>query len=86
MKACPVQLSYKPAESDKQKMADSLQLRTKGFAAERKTEQSLGASTGENWVNGSPPLKHLENDTDGWTTFNEPILYVFAGKGPYVSR
>jgi len=82
MKACPVQLSYKPAESDKQKMADDLHLRTKGFAPEMNT----GQSPSENWANGSPPLKYPENDTDGWTTFNEPILYVFAGKGPYVSQ
>lgn len=33
-----------------------------------------------------PPLKFLPDDDDGWTTFDEPTLYVYAGKGPYVGR
>lgn len=32
-----------------------------------------------------PELKHL-SDSEGWTTFEEPLLYVYAGKGPYVGR
>jgi hypothetical protein len=32
-----------------------------------------------------PPLQYA-NDTEGWTTFEGPILYLYAGKGPYVSR
>lgn len=35
---------------------------------------------------GLPPLKYQPDDKDGWTTFDEPLLYVFAGKGPYVGR
>jgi len=33
-----------------------------------------------------PTLKYLQGEEDGWTIFNEPILYVYAGKGPYVGR
>lgn len=25
-------------------------------------------------------------DADGWVTFNRPLSYVYAGKGPYVSK
>lgn len=32
-----------------------------------------------------PPLRHSKDD-DGWTTLDKPLLYVFAGKGPYVGR
>ena len=41
----------------------------------------------ENAENGSlPPLKYSMEDTDGWITVDEPILYLYAGKGPYVGR
>jgi len=32
------------------------------------------------------PLEHFHADEEGWTIFDEPILYVYAGKGPYVGR
>ena len=32
-----------------------------------------------------PPLQYAD-DIEGWTTFEGPILYLYAGKGPYVSR
>jgi hypothetical protein len=39
----------------------------------------------ENTTTALPPLRYA-NDTEGWTTFEGPILYLYAGKGPYVSR
>lgn len=33
-----------------------------------------------------PSLKHSQVNSEGWTTFEEPILYVYGGKGPYVGR
>jgi sphingosine kinase len=33
-----------------------------------------------------PPLKYSIEDMDGWITVDEPILYLYAGKGPYVGR
>jgi len=33
-----------------------------------------------------PPLRFSIDDTDGWITIDEPILYLYAGKGPYVGR
>jgi len=32
-----------------------------------------------------PPLQYVD-DYDGWTTFEGPILFFYAGKGPYVGR
>jgi sphingosine kinase len=32
-----------------------------------------------------PPLQYVD-DYEGWSTFEGPILYFYAGKGPYVSR
>lgn len=32
-----------------------------------------------------PPLRYVD-DHEGWSTFEGPILYFYAGKGPYVSR
>jgi len=39
----------------------------------------------ENLSTGLPPLQYVD-DHEGWTTFEGPILYFYAGKGPYVSR
>jgi sphingosine kinase len=32
-----------------------------------------------------PPLQHTDTQ-DGWITFEGPILFMYAGKGPLVSR
>jgi sphingosine kinase len=32
-----------------------------------------------------PLPKHSTND-EGWITFDKPLLYVYAGQGPYVAR
>lgn len=36
-------------------------------------------------VTALPPLQYVDNQ-DGWTTFEGSIMYMFAGKGPLVSR
>jgi sphingosine kinase len=33
-----------------------------------------------------PPLKYMPDDEEGWITFDKPILFIYGGKGPYVSR
>jgi sphingosine kinase len=33
-----------------------------------------------------PPLKYSATDDEGWTVVTEPLLFVYAGKGPYVGR
>ncbi|KAH9484246.1 Sphingoid long chain base kinase 4 [Psilocybe cubensis] len=84
-KPCPVQLSYRLVESDKNKMAE--------FAHSKRAETTTISSSEsqvselESKVEGAmPTLKYLPDDEDGWTTFDKPVLYVYAGKGPYVGR
>lgn len=34
-----------------------------------------------------PPLLHKDEPTgEGWITFEKPVMFLFAGKGPYVGR
>lgn len=33
-----------------------------------------------------PPLEHDADDRSGWITFDKPLLYLYAGQGPYVGR
>ena len=42
-------------------------------------------SDGEGNGTTLPPLQYIDNQ-DGWITFEGPLLYMFAGKGPFVSR
>lgn len=84
-KACPVQLSYKAAESDKYKMAENVSLHRKNKKSER-TSAVSSSITESDVVEALPPLKFQSNDNEGWTTFDEPLLYVYAGKGPFVGR
>lgn len=79
-KACPVQLSYKVAESDKKKMAENLSK----LQAHRNSQAET--STPHVTSGGLPPLVNLPDDMEGWTTYDKPILYVYAGKGPFVGR
>ncbi|KAF5381091.1 hypothetical protein D9615_003996 [Tricholomella constricta] len=73
-KSCPVQLSYKLAEGDKVKMANDLQARRN--SQEQTSEDPQDAS------GVLPPLTNLPDEMDGWTTYDEPTLYIYAGKGP----
>jgi sphingosine kinase len=76
-KACPVQLSYKLAENDKQKMAEAVhakQLATEASATDEPLEEI------------SANLLQSQNASEGWTSFDERIHYIYAGKGPYVAR
>jgi len=82
-KACPVQFSFKEAESDKYKMAEHAYARQKAASNNPPVSPSVSSSGS---LTGLPPLKYLPDDNDGWTTWNEPLLYVYAGKGPYVGR
>jgi sphingosine kinase len=81
-KSCPIQLSYKVAEKDKHKMAVEVASRKiSGFPS-----PPPSATSQRSFSDAVPPSKYLKEDEDGWTTFLDPILYVYAGKGPYVSR
>ena len=75
---CPVQLSLKVAENDKHKMAQAAHERNQGAAPSIDIPKDAV---------DLPTLKFLpDDDTEGWMTVDEPMLFVYAGQGPYVSR
>lgn len=78
-KPCSVQLSFKLEEDDKEKMAVAWQSSKEG----RNLTIPPYSKSAKDVL---PTLKYLQGEEDGWTVFNESILYVYAGKGPYVGR
>ena len=75
----------KVAENDKKKMEQAVQT--------VRTENEKGiptlpspSSVAEDGESTLPPLKYSTEDTVGWITIDEPIIYVLAGKGPYIGR
>ena len=50
--------------------------------------KTIGAqSTSENSLEESiPPLTQAVDEKDGWITYDQPMLYIYAGQGPYISR
>lgn len=81
---CPIELSMKIAEKDKEAMAESFLARSTGTTSQPTNEPGQ-------LVNGAghsalPALRYLPDDKDGWVTFEDPILFVYAGQGPYVGR
>ena len=78
-KPCPVQLSFKLEEDDKQKMAAAWRSGKEG------RNLTLPPSS-KSAIDVLPSSKYLQGEEDGWTVFNGSILYVYAGKGPYVGR
>ncbi|CCM03322.1 uncharacterized protein FIBRA_05450 [Fibroporia radiculosa] len=100
-KPCPVKLSMKLVDSDRKRMLRNLHERQSRARAQFALEHdplNMGPTTGssdetlsnESTVQlskspGSPPAM-LSAEEDGWVTFNEPLLYMYAGNGPWVSR
>ncbi|KAH9856959.1 ATP-NAD kinase-like domain-containing protein [Lenzites betulinus] len=86
-RSCPVKVSIKVAHADKHKMVrDTHAARA---AAEDAHAYAPSALTLPDAPAGSglPPLQHADDreDGEGWITFDRPLVYLFAGKGPYVS-
>jgi sphingosine kinase len=57
--------------------------RMKAMNRDETAPESLPPTTDETAL---PALKYSTTDEDGWTILDEPLLYVYAGKGPYVGR
>ncbi|OCH94969.1 hypothetical protein OBBRIDRAFT_788712 [Obba rivulosa] len=94
-KKCPIKLHMKVVESDKVRMVEQLHAaRSENLptsianAGERETSDlAAEQSNGESPLSSAlPELKYSNADTKDWVTFDKPILYVYAGKGPFVSR
>jgi sphingosine kinase len=82
-KPCPIQLSIKIAEQNKHIMAEALWARRENEAK----EIQLSPSDPEEPVDDTPSLqKPSEGKEVDWIVFDKPILYLYAGQGPYVAR
>ncbi|KAK0210950.1 ATP-NAD kinase-like domain-containing protein [Desarmillaria ectypa] len=81
-KPCAVQFSYKAAEEDKDKMAQECYARR---VNDKSASQRSVPLVNESSESVFPPLTTYESD-EGWTTFDQPLLYLYAGKGPFVGR
>ncbi|KAH7921740.1 hypothetical protein BV22DRAFT_1176259 [Leucogyrophana mollusca] len=73
-RTCPVQLSMKVVEDDKSRMVSTLQSR-------RANSTTIDSFGGDDKHPDGP-----DGSTDEWVTFDKPILWFYAGQGPYVSR
>ncbi|KAF9218433.1 hypothetical protein BS17DRAFT_791452 [Gyrodon lividus] len=81
-KTCEMEFTMKVAEQDKSRMVDALHARR------------LNAANGGPLVlPSSDPMpsddKHLDgpgSSDEDWVKFDKPVLWMCAGKGPYVSR
>lgn len=74
---CKMELSIKLAEQDKMKMANAVRARRAGLSSDIPV------------VPLSPPLDDTHDPGspgDTWIKYDKPCLWVYAGKGPYVSR
>ncbi|KDQ60793.1 hypothetical protein JAAARDRAFT_31774 [Jaapia argillacea MUCL 33604] len=79
-KPCPVTLSIKVAERDKVKMAEYIRsVQPKDDEIHRQEDQL------DQPHDTLPPLKHSDLDED-WISLDTPLLYIYAGQGPYVGR
>ncbi|KAH7103880.1 ATP-NAD kinase-like domain-containing protein [Auriculariales sp. MPI-PUGE-AT-0066] len=80
-KSCPIELSICVSSDDKKKMVESHRaLRSKHIASSSRSNLLEGDEEAE-----LPPLRYAEGPDENWITFEKPVLYVYAGKVPYVS-
>lgn len=93
-KKCPVSVSIKAIESDKDKILSTFRASSSSTTSSTNTSppQPNGhaptADEATTPTGGLPPMKYnFENaEGDGWVGFDKDICFVYAGKGPYVAR
>lgn len=80
-KTCKMELSMKVVEQDKSQMVNALYARRKSAA--KGVPPALPAAD----IAPSDDKRADETDSaENWVKFEKPILWMVAGKGPYVSR
>ncbi|THH33940.1 hypothetical protein EUX98_g262 [Antrodiella citrinella] len=95
-RACPIKIQIKVAHLDKNEIYKTFkEARSRALEASSSdtiqpvpaTEHSLIANGGST-VSSLPPLKYagVDHEEDGWISVDKPTLFVYAGKGPYVSK
>ncbi|KAJ2920657.1 hypothetical protein H1R20_g16435, partial [Candolleomyces eurysporus] len=78
---CPIQLSMKVAGLDKDAMAKAFHDKRLASQDPKDSIEKTNSSSG-----ALPSLQYLPDDKEGWIDFEDPILFVYAGQGPYVGR
>lgn len=79
-KSCPIELSMKVVDQDKSRMMDALHARRVG---ESPIPSSLPSSL---LSDDKKPDSASSSHEEEWTQFKRPILWMYAGQGPFVSR
>ncbi|KAL4067981.1 ATP-NAD kinase-like domain-containing protein [Scleroderma yunnanense] len=75
--ACKMELSIKVAEQDKSKMVDALHARRNTASFDSPSPTSTRSEHPDDTPGSSG---------ETWIKFDKPCLWMYAGKGPYVSR
>lgn len=78
-KLCPIELSMKVVEQDKSRMMDALHARRAG-------ESPGPSSLPSSFLSDDKKPDTASSSDEEWTRFNRPILWMYAGQGPFVSR
>ncbi|RXW20903.1 hypothetical protein EST38_g4972 [Candolleomyces aberdarensis] len=78
---CPIQLSMKVAGLDKDAMAKAFHDKKLAPQDPKDSIERTNSASG-----ALPSLQYLPDDKEGWIDFEDPILFVYAGQGPYVGR
>ncbi|EJD53008.1 hypothetical protein AURDEDRAFT_96953 [Auricularia subglabra TFB-10046 SS5] len=87
MKSCPVELSIKVNEKDKQRMVETHRaIRSKRVASASRPDLLSTAGIDDLEDSQLPDLRFADGPDHEWITFEKPVLYVYAGMMPYVSR
>jgi len=76
---CPVTLQIKVAEQDKLKMVEILR-------SKRSEDADIQSDSETIMERSVPPLTQVVGENDGWITVDRPMVYIYAGQGPYVGR
>ncbi|KAL1944512.1 hypothetical protein VTO73DRAFT_2942 [Trametes versicolor] len=89
-RSCPVKVSIKVAHADKRKMVQDMKAAHEQAQATYAALAQGPASEDSTAAFGAPPDPKLADASDDdedpeWVTFDRPLVYLFAGKGPYVS-
>lgn len=89
-RSCPVKVSIKVAHADKRKMVQDMKAAHEQAQATYAALAQGPASEDGTAAFGAPPDPKLADASDDdedpeWVTFDRPLVYLFAGKGPYVS-
>jgi sphingosine kinase len=76
--ACPVRVAIKVAEADKRAMVRACDA--------ARAQAAPAVDDAEPETEALPALQYDFKSSDGWIEFERPLLYFYAGQGPYVGR